>query len=180
MSTQDRFGKRIATVSSEWMTVNLDQVLRADGSHGDYWTVSKADSLVIVPYIGQTIFTTSDTYRHGARRTTRDFPGGRFREGQDVQPLVRAILLRECGESVGVSEVSIPRHGPWLIDSATLDSRLWVAFAALTDKPSAAGECRPHEVRTEYDLMDFLAVTPCLQCSWSAVLWWRETCQEDR
>ena len=97
----------IRTVSSRevycnrWIRVREDEVVRADGGHGIYGVVEKADGAVILPVDGDHIWLVSQ-YRYPVGERGLELPQGSWdAEVADAEELARGELHEETGLLAG-------------------------------------------------------------------------------
>ena len=163
---------RIASITSPWMTINVDRDVPSLGKTSEYWTVGKPDSLIVVPFQGDFVHTIRSTYRHGVQHETEDFPGGRVHPGRDLETQAVRILERECPDGLTnfIDALEVHHRGAY-VDSSTLSSSVYVAFARVGDGWEGGPSCQAHKLATMSSLWKFTQAMDCMQCSYAACVW---------
>lgn len=88
---------QLAEIRTNWVTFIGEQVEDADGRILDYWRVEKEDSAIIIPIMEDFIVLPTPIYRHGVKKFTLDFPGGRIPHDKPPSSAIPDILFRELG-----------------------------------------------------------------------------------
>ena len=85
----------LARLSNEWITLIGERIEDENGELLDYWRVERADSVIVIPVINDTIILPKPYYRHGVGGTTYDFPGGRIVSSETPLQAAFRILDKE-------------------------------------------------------------------------------------
>jgi ADP-ribose pyrophosphatase len=80
-----------------WWKYKRDQVLRHDGSEGEYHYVETPGSVMIIPRTSEGEFLLVRQYRHLNERDSIEFPAGGVKTGQTWEAAARAELSEETG-----------------------------------------------------------------------------------
>jgi ADP-ribose pyrophosphatase len=82
---------------SHWLVLYEDQVRKSDGMIGVFNRISVQDSSIIVPVFKDGSLLMVENYRHGARTTLLELPGGLIDSGEEPSVAARRELLEETG-----------------------------------------------------------------------------------
>jgi 8-oxo-dGTP pyrophosphatase MutT (NUDIX family) len=90
------------TYGDEWITLRSDKVRLPNGHElGTYHTIEGPDWASIVPITDGGRIVLTEEYRHGARKTLLQLPGGHIEEGEGALAAGRRELLEETGFTGG-------------------------------------------------------------------------------
>lgn len=146
----------ITTISSPWLTIYCERLLRHNNNNSDdddddnaqelldYWRVETEHSAVIVTMQGNEFVLPKPQYRPGVGCVTLDFPGGRIPAKvttvADMQAaVVPQIVQRELGigdddENNFIQDVwSVSGPSGWIINSSFSNQRLYGFVVVLRD-----------------------------------------------
>ncbi|MDQ3838551.1 MAG: NUDIX hydrolase [Thermoproteota archaeon] len=82
---------------SHWLVLYEDRVRKIDGVNGVFNRVSVQDSSIIVPIFKDGSLLMVENYRHGARTTLLELPGGLVDSDEEPRAAARRELLEETG-----------------------------------------------------------------------------------
>ncbi len=141
-----------------------------------YWRVEKADSVIVIPKQGQTLFLPPPTYRPGVQTCTWDFPGGRASPDVPLPDAARQILTRELGvlphDLVDLKPIN---SEGWLIDSSFSNQRLYGFIADIEPQAVVPAENIGAVFQMSgQELTALFEHLTCLQCRALLLEWLRQ------
>lgn len=155
----------IAELKTPWIGLVGERWEDCSGKTLDYWRVTAAHSVIILPRLGNDFLLPELTFRPGVGRPTLDFPGGRLPEGTPPNVAAASILERELGPGPSdTMSLSPLTRMPLLVNSSASDQRLY-GFLADLDPALDPGKLKPHH-RYAIDALarSLLPELECLQC----------------
>lgn len=167
---QDRF----VEMHSRWLTLIGEHLLDHQGKSLEYWRVEKADSLIVLPIQADRILLPPASYRPGIGQVTKDFPGGRFAEGQEASEVAIAILQRELGVEPGAIERLSPLNTVgWAVNSSFSNQKLYGFVARIQAEVTLPSEFVAETYAVEpAAIHQLLQALTCLQCRMVLLEWW--------
>jgi hypothetical protein len=160
------FKGTIATITSPWLTLQVERWRDEQGRDLEYWRVEKAHSLIILPLLGESIPVPLVQFRPGLGRATLDLPGGRLLPGREPIDAATGILVRELGlDPAAIDELSLLNETGWPVNSSFSDQCLFGAVARI-DPATSLDPARLHRsyAHSRAGLQELLADLDCLQC----------------
>lgn len=160
--------KRVCTLSTldtGWMRLIGERWRTDKGADVDYWRTENADSVIVIPQLGDAVVLPDKMFRPGVGRETLDFPGGRCPAGRAPELEVNTILQRELGIAASlVSDVVPLTPMPLLVNSSTSNQRLF-GFHVMLSSQAASALFEHHAFRLDDEgIRDLLGQLECLQC----------------
>jgi hypothetical protein len=147
MAKQWKLVRRIAEMTSPWVTMYADMLQDDHGKHVEYWHVRRADSVIVIVIRDGQFLLPTDQYRPGIGVSTLDFAGGRIGDGQSVEMAALAIMHKELGVSLDAPMTCKPlTDGPLAVDSSFSSQRLYGLLVELPADVPIAASVRSHPV----------------------------------
>jgi len=84
-------------IENPWWTYRCDDVIRPDGSTGEYHYVHSRGSSLILPRLPDGTILTVNQYRYVAGRESLEFPCGSVKPGSDHEETAKTELREETG-----------------------------------------------------------------------------------
>jgi len=164
---------RIAELKNQWIALIGERVLDEYGQSIDYWRVERADSVIVIPFIGEKIIIPKLYYRHGIGDVTYDFPGGRI-DGENT-PIATAFMVLE--RELGVQRDAIVSIEPlnqkgWFVDSSFSTQKVYAFEAILSDNaPLIQKMVACKELIGKDEISNIFEKLHCLQCRHALLEW---------
>jgi len=166
---------------SRWMTLIGEHLQDPQGEILEYWRIEKADSVIVLPILGNCILLPSPSYRPGIGQVTLDFPGGRVLEEQTPEQAAIATLQRELGIVATVTTELMPLNAQgWAVNSSFSNQKLYGFVAQMPENTTL----QPELIAGTYlsnaaGVHQLLQEITCLQCRAVLLEWWLNQPQRD-
>ncbi len=163
----------LARLSNKWISLVGERVQDENGELLDYWRVERADSVIVIPVINDTIILPKPVYRHGAGETTYDFPGGRINDQETPLQAAFRILEKELSiKSCDVKDIHPINQNGWLVDSSFSNQNVF-AFNADLQKSTILDRdlIRLQEPTNRQGVLKILELLVCIQCRHALLEW---------
>lgn len=154
-------------LQTQWVTLIGETYLDAKQQTREYYRVSKADSVVVLPVLGAGILTAAPQYRPGVQRSTVDFPGGRVQQDGGLRTDALRVLQAELGVRASmVQSLRVLDARGWPVNSSFSNQKLFGCVAVLDDAATLAnGHAEAgHYTLDQQGLQALSSVLDCMQC----------------
>lgn len=161
--------EKIVEIKSPWLEIIAERLLDDTGQSLDYWSIKKADSIVILPIWQEKILLPKKKYyRHGVRKMTYDFPGGRVQEGKSFQTTICSILEKEIRiKTQDILRLEKINAKPLYINTAFSDQKLHGYLVKIKSDVVLPDDFYFFDLsnnNSTKDISTFLKKISCLQC----------------
>jgi hypothetical protein len=165
---------RFLELHSRWLTLIGEHLQNDRGQILEYWRIEKADSVIVLPIMGDRLLLPAPSYRPGVGQVTLDFPGGRVATGQSPEEGAIATLKRELGiDASAITQLHPLNHQGWAVNSSFSNQRLYGFVAQLENSGDAPDELALSTYPATLDgIKQLLQVLNCLQCRAVLLEWW--------
>ncbi|MBW4468347.1 MAG: NUDIX domain-containing protein [Pegethrix bostrychoides GSE-TBD4-15B] len=165
---------RFLELNSRWMTLIGEHLQDHQGKILEYWRIEKADSVIVLPILGNCILLASLSYRPGIGQVTLDFPGGRLLKEQTPEQAAIATLERELGiEAANITQLIPLNTEGWAVNSSFSSQKLYSFVAHIDKTTKRIPETFPFShPATPAEFQQLLQKFTCLQCRAVFLEWW--------
>ncbi|MCT7528314.1 hypothetical protein N5T79_04095 [Aliarcobacter cryaerophilus] len=128
----------------------------------EYYTVKRSDSVIVLPIIENELVLPKTYYRHGIKKLTLDFPGGRIEEGS-INNIIEDILKRELHiEKEDVKSIKVLNTKGYFVDSSFSTQKLFICQAIIS--LTITNHKLPRISLNKENLYNISNELQCLQC----------------
>ncbi len=157
---------RFVEMRSPWLTVIGENWLDDQQQKLEYWRVEKADSLIILPRLGDRLLLPPKMYRPGLGQSTLDFPGGRLPLGENPEDMIPPILQRELNLSPSaIGTLTVLNPGGWAVNSSFSNQKVYgYLVEIIPTKYQKSNDLAMNYALNPAELEQLLTDLTCLQC----------------
>jgi len=158
------------TYKTPWVTFNGEYCIDENKNVLEYYTVTRVDSIIILPFIKDQLLMPKLYYRHGIKKNTLDFPGGRLNSKKNYIEIVYSILKKELNISKkNIFKIIKLNNKGWIVDSSFSTQKLYGVEVHIldTDNFSTKDLVKPSKT----NLYNLIRTIECLQCRMVLIEW---------
>lgn len=158
-------------IKTKWVSFYGEHCIDENNEILEYYTVERADSIVILPFINNKLLLPMNYYRHGVKKHTLDFPGGRFEKNINKIDTIYNILQKELNVSKeNVDTIEELNSIGWIVDSSFSTQRLYAVAVHISHIDG--DNIESNLIETTWDNMsNILSKIECLQCRAVLMQW---------
>lgn len=163
----------LLNIKNQWIQFIGEKCIDNENKELEYYRVIRADSVVIIPIINNHIIKPQSYYRHGIKKHTLDFPGGRLTNSEIINETITDILEKELHiQAENITEIDILNISkPWHVDSSFSSQKLYAATVQISPNCKIFKKEQMLKI-TKENILNLYNIIDCLQCRMTLIEWY--------